>query len=595
MHLRTLAKLATLTAALSVGLLAADSGQSLRFASVSPNDAVKELSGFEQLETPAAMWIWSDKYVYQPGEQLSLNWTIKPNGDLIPYTLVAYRQNNQTGEKTYLPNGTTEATDIFGNTVEQGFNIVRLPSAEKQTLVGSGGMFPAITLPSELGMHTVVVEVRDYTGGRVVKAAYWKVGVVEGFEDITGDVTDNRTLVNTKAYRLSGLMIVRAGGVLNIEPGTFVIGQPGSQPPSAIIVSNSGRLEAKGTRSRPIIMTSSPPFGQRRAGDWGGVVMMGQAPVNWPSGTGNIEGLPPSDDTVYGGTDPEHNCGSMSYVRLEFAGAELRPNDEINAFTWAGCGKQTSLDHLQAHYGLDDSFEWFGGNNDAKYLLSSYPRDDNFDSQIGWTGRVQFFAAIINADNSNRGFEWDNNENDFGAVPLNSPTFYNGTLVGDGDITDQGVDEGTVAGIYLRRGAGGSINNVVVQNWVDGGININDDATQARLDAGELSLNGILMWKNGMFSGAANDLAGQVNDRALTYVTTQAPNMMVADPMLRRPFEFSDIDFRPMLGSPVFRANWVQPPDDGFFDQTARYNGAFADVDWTEEWTTTIQEQDMAK
>jgi len=593
MHVRTLAKLAVVTATLCFGLQAAEQGPSLRFASVSPEDAAKELSGLEQLDTSAAMWIWSDKYVYQPGEQLTLRWTVKPNGDLIPYTVVAYRQNNQTGEKFYLPNGTQEATDIFGNTVEQGFDIIRLPEAEKAVVVGAGGLFPAVTIPEEYGMHTIVVEVREFTGGRVVKAAYWKIGVVEGFEDITGDVTNDRTLTNNKAYRLSGLLIVRDGGVLNIEPGTFVIGQPGSQPPSAIIVGNTGRIEARGTRARPIIMTSSQPFGQRRGGDWGGLVLLGRAPSNWPAGVGNIEGLPPDSDTEYGGDDPTHNCGTLTYVRLEFAGAELRPNDEINAFTWGGCGSQTVSHHLQSNYGLDDNFEWFSGNNDASYLVSAYARDDHFDAQIGWTGRVQYFVGIGNQDNTNRGFEVDNNENDFGATPVTNPTFFNGTLVGVGDLFSEGVDEGTVSGMYLRRGAGGSYNNIIIQNWVDSAINVNDDATAARIGSGELTLDGILMWSNGVASGAANTIAGQVTERALPLVNG-SPNILLANPMLRRPFEFSDPDFRPMLESPVYRANWVQPPDDGFFQQSARYIGAFGEEDWTEEWTTFIQEQDMA-
>ncbi len=591
--MRSLAKILVLTAALCLGLQAADKGAKLRFASVSPTDAVKELSGFEQLNTPAAMWLWSDKYVYEPGEQLTLRWTSKPNGDLIPHTIVAYRQNNQTGQKFYLPAGTEEATDIFGRTPDQGFDIVRLPEAEKAVLLGSGGMFPAVTIPNELGMHTIVIEVRDFTGGRVVKAAYWKIGVVDGFEDIANDIVSDVTLVNTKAYRLSGTALVHDDAVMTIEPGTFIIGQPGSQPPSSLIIGNDGRIEASGTRSRPIIFTSSLPFGQRRPGDWGGLVLLGRAPSNWPGGTGNIEGLPPSPDTVYGGDDPTHNCGTLRYVRLEFSGAELRPNDEINTFTWGGCGTDTTSEYLQAHYGLDDNFEWFSGTNDGKYLVSTYPRDDHFDGQIGWTGRVQFFVGVGNADNTNRGIEMDNNENDFGATPVSNPKFYNGTFLGVGDLYDQGVDEGTVAAIFLRRGTGGAYNNIIAQNWVDWALFINDDATQARIGSGELSVNGLLMWRNGIVSGTENTVAGQVNERARDYITNQAANVIVADPMLRRPFEYSDPDFRPMLGSPVYRAGWVTPPDDGFFDQSARYIGAFGDEDWTEEWTTFIQEQDM--
>ena len=592
MHARTLTTLAVLSLLCLPALRAADAGGGLKFASVDPSDAQKMLSGFEQVDSPAAMWIWTDKYIYSPGEQVTLRWTIKPNGDLIPYTIVAYRQNNQTGDKFYLPDGGSEATDIFGRTVDEGFDIVRLPEAEKAVLVGGGGMFPAITVPNEPGMHTIVVQIRDYTGTRIVKSAYFKIGVVTSTQTLSGDVTSEMTLTNDTAWELTGLLIVRDGGVLNIEPGTFVIGQPGSQPPSAIIVGNTGRIEAHGTRSRPIIMTSSLPFGQRRGGDWGGLVLLGRAPSNWPQGVGNIEGLPPDSDTEYGGDDPTHNCGTLTYVRLEFAGAELRPNDEINAFTWGGCGSQTVSHHLMTTYGLDDSFEWFSGTNDASYLVSAYPRDDHFDAQIGWTGRVQFFVGLGNLDNTNRGFEVDNNENDFGATPVTNPTFANGTLVGVGDFYDQGVDEGTVSGMYLRRGAGGSYNNIVIQNWVDSGININDEATQNRLGT-ELNLNGIMMWMNGVVSGATNDLAGQVTERGQAYIAT-APNILIANPMLRRPMEFSDPDFRPSLGSPVFNANWIQMPDDGFFDQAAPYSGAFGEVNWMEEWTNFIQEEDMA-
>ncbi|MEX2300443.1 MAG: hypothetical protein WD733_05870 [Bryobacterales bacterium] len=585
MRTRILATLAALSI-LSLGLQAAGG---MKFARLSVSDAERALNNVSEFTSPAAMWIWSDKYVYTPGQQVTVRWTIKPNGDLYPYTLVAYRINNQTGVKTYLPSGSATASDIFGNSIDQGFDIVRLPAGEKQVLGNA-------TVPNELGMHTLVLQARDFTGTRVVKSAYFKIGVVEGFEELVGDVTSDRTLVNTKAYNLSGVLLVRDGATLTIEPGTFVIGQPGSQPPSSIVVGNDGRIMAAGTRARPIIMTSSLPFGQRRGGDWGGLVMLGRAPSNWPNGVGNIEGLPPDPDTEYGGDDPAHDCGTLSYVRLEFSGAELRPNDEINSFTWGGCGTQTVAHHLQAHYGLDDSFEWFSGNNDGKYLVSTYPRDDHFDGQIGWTGRVQFGLGLTNLDNSNRGYEMDNNENDFGAVPLNKPTFYNMTFVGAGNQFDQGVDEGSVAGIYLRRGAAGTFNNQLIYNWVDHGIRLQDDATLANLDSGDLTMNGILMWMNGIASGAANTLEGNVHEETVPFITGQrgtALNVTIADPMLVNPLEYSAPDFRPALGSPVYRANWVQPPDDGFFDQSANFIGAFGEIDWTEEWTMFIQEQDM--
>ncbi len=562
------------------------------FVTVSRSEAARELPAGSVINTSLAMWTWSDKQVYMPGQNLTIRWTVRPNGDIYPYTVVAYIQNNQTGAKTYLPGGAS-ATDIFGNTPDDGFLITRPPVAEKAVLAGAGGMFPAVAIPNQPGMHTVVVQLRDYTGNRIVKAAYWKFNVVTGIETLPSTITTDRTLTNDTQWNLLGAVIVKDGATLTIEPGTVIIGQPGSQPPSVLIIGNTGRLMAVGTRSRPIIFTSSQPYGQRRAGDWGGVVLLGKAPTNWPQGVGNIEGLPPDPSTEYGGDDPEHDCGTMRYVRLEFSGAELRPNDEINSFTWGGCGTQTHSSFLQAHYGLDDSFEWFAGNNDLMYALSTYPRDDHFDGQIGWSGRVQFGVALGNLNNTNRGIEMDNNENNFGALPRSTPTFYNMTFVGVGDSFSEGVDEGSVAGIYLRRGAAGHYNNFVIQNWVDRAIEFQHDETLANGATGDLSLNGMLWWMNGVASGAPNTLAGQVSENGVPLVNTQS-NIMVADPMLRRPFEYGDPDFRPQVGSPVFRANWVQPPDDGFFNQFAPYSGAFGDVNWLEEWSMPTQEEDLA-
>ncbi|MEW5980180.1 MAG: hypothetical protein AB1898_30665 [Acidobacteriota bacterium] len=570
----------------------------------------KELSLFDtdrealtQQPPEVAFWIWTDKYVYTPGEQITLKGTIKTNGDLNPYTLVVYRQNNQTGVRTYFPNNNTEVTDFYGRTNLDLFGINHLFDATKATIIGPGGSLAFnVTAPNELGMHTWVVEIRDFTGYRVVKTAYFKIGVVSGFETLQGNIEADQTLVNTKAYRLTGVVFVRNNAVLTIEPGTFIIGQPGSQPASSLIVTQTGKIRALGTRSRPIIFTSSLPFGQRKAGDWGGVILLGSAPVNWPTGFGNIEGLTASDDTRYGGNNAAHDCGTLEYVRIEYAGAEFQPNNEINALTFGGCGTGTTVHHVQTRYGLDDMFEWFGGTMDAKYLVGAYARDDYIDVQIGWTGRLQHILAVAGRDvPGNRGFEFDNNELDFGATPNSTPKIFNVTMVGVGDTLTQGSDEGeSVAGAWLRRGTGGSFNNIVLFNWIANGFTIRDEATMGAVDRGELTLNGLLMWDNGKASGKTNTLNGQTSgssNLALPFLSGQrgqARNVLVVNPRMRRPLEFSDPDFRPDLGSPLWRANWVQPPDDGFFDQWARWTGAFGDEDWTEEWTCFHVEADIA-
>jgi len=580
-------KITLATAALSLlstGLVAADGPA---FRTVSASQAEREISGFTSTASTAAMWVWADKIVYRPGEQLTVRWTVKPNNDLYPYTIVAYRQNNQTGAKFYLPANNNTATDFFGNTPDQGFRIVRIPEANKATVA-------TVTVPEEFGMHTLVVQLRDYTGTRPVKTAYFKFSVVRAIVDLPASITENRTLTSDNAYSIRGIVTVRNNATLTVAPGTVIIGQPGSQPPSVLLVATNGKLVAEGTRSRPILMTSSQPVGRRQRGDWGGLIMLGLAPINDAAGFLSIEGLPELPETRYGGKDPDHSCGSLRYVRVEFAGSLLRPNEETNSFTWGGCGKGTKAEYLQAHYGLDDSFEWFGGTNDAKFLVGTYGADDYLDGQIGWSGRVQHGILVANEDLSNRGIEMDNYERDFAARPLGKPSMFNLTFVGGGA---RGFDEADAPCLYFRRGAGGSYNNILCYNWVTrtfGGANI-ADSIQPNITSGDFSVNGLLTWNNGFNTTppAPQTLEGQVVADFRALLTNPVAKFLIGDTLLRRPLERSDPDFRPLTGSPVFRANWVQPPDDGFFDQWATWIGGFGDIDWTEEWANFAQEQDL--
>lgn len=500
-------------------------------------------SSLPALGPKASVYIWSDKYVYQPGESLTLRWTVKTNGDSYPYTIVAYRQNNQTGAKTFLPGGDATATDVLGNSMQTGFKAEALADVSKQVVIGSGGLFPAATIPNELGMHTLTVQLRDCSGTRVLKTAYMKIGVVDELVDVEGTIEQNRTWVTTKAYRLKGVVTVRNNAVLTIEPGTFVIGQPGSQPPSMLLITRTGRINATGTRSRPIVMTSSLPFGERTRGDWGGLVMLGRAPVNVAAGANNnnaagefnIEGLPATEDTRYGGTDANHNCGTLSYVRVEYAGSILSPNNELNSFTWGGCGKQTVSHHLQAIYGLDDAFEWFGGTNDAKYLVGGLNADDYVDYQLGWTGRLQYGVFYQSPDDrGNRGVEGDNSEFNAAATPLSKPVMYNLTFIGSGQ---PGFDETNSPGIYLRRGAGGEIYNTLVTNFASTGVFVDGAPTLAQIDAGNIKMDGILLWSNGLGSQAANTVAGQVDAGIATFAQGTrgtGRNFAAVDPKLAR-------------------------------------------------------------
>jgi hypothetical protein len=591
-------------AVLSLAIVGGMSGQPVHKVNLEPRATI--VNG---PTTRVSMWIWSDKYVYRAGESLTLKWTVKTNNDLYPYTVFVYRQNNQTGAKTYYPGSSSSAVDINGNTQAQGFQPATLQDRTKAVLLGAGGI-GAASIPSETGMHTFVVELRDYTGTKPLKTAYMKIGVVTGVQNLSGDITTSRTLTRDTQWNIQGLVFVKNNAVLTIESGTFVVGQPGSQPPSALIVTRTGTIEAHGTKSRPIVMTSSQDFGQRQRGSWGGLVLLGRAPVNTaanaannnPSGEFYIEGLQTTPDALYGGTDPTHYCGSLEYVRVEYAGSILSPNNELNAFTWGGCGTRTVAHHLQSSYGLDDAFEWFGGTMNASHLVGGLAADDYVDFQLGYRGKIQYGLFYQSPDSpGNRGIEGDNSEFNAAAEPFSNPTMFNLTFVGSGG---QGFDENTPPGIFLRRGARGSFNNIVATRFVGSGVYLNEAATQNQATGGNLTMNGILLWNtNSIGANAGPTVAGNTQNNAAGLATLAfldgtpaggAQNIVAADPLLTRPFEYSDPDFMGMFASPIFRVGWIQPPDDGFFDQSARFIGGIGIFDWTEEWTSFLVEGDIA-
>lgn len=554
---------------------------------------LEKAAAMTSYETGIAAWMWTDKIWYGVNEEIRLTMTLKTYGEKYPFTLVAYLQNNQTGERQYLPELTNEARDIYGN-APGDFRPVVPGDVERQVLLGENGLLGgALNAPDEPGMHTLVMEFRDWNGLRILKTLYAKFAVITDIVDITGAIESDRRLTNDKLYRLNGLVFVRNGATLTIDPGTVIIGQPGSEPPSALIITRNAKIRAEGTRSRPIIMTSALTPGERQRGDWGGLTLLGRAPANVSGGEFTIEGLPDSEDSRFGGTDPEHDCGTLRYVRVEYAGSTFAPNNEVNAITWGGCGTKTVAEFLQTSFGLDDAFEFFGGTMNARYLIGGLAADDFLDWQLGYRGNIQFGFFFQDPDNpGNRGIEADNNEFDQGASPLSRPTVFNVTFIGSGQ---PGFDESNSPGIYLRRGSGGFVNNAIVTRFFSAGLHIDGSAAVAQIDNGNTQMNGILLWNNNIGSNGDATIEGQVREGASAEFAKgergQGRQFLVADPMLRRPFEVNDPDFRPMAESVIFRANWIQPPDNGFFDQSARFLGAAGETKWWEEWTNFVTDK----
>lgn len=308
-----------------------------------------------------------------------------------------------------------------------------------------------------------------------------------GSVTVSSNVTFSQVWPSSCEIFLDGTIFVEPGVVLTIEPGTTVKGRkfPNNPPPTALVFRRGAKLNANGTPERPIVFTSDQPPGQRAAGDWAGLALNGAAPVNCPGGECEAEGLV---DTVFGGDDPNDSSGVIRYVRVEFAGRELSPDNELNLFTLNGVGAGTTVDHVQAHIGLDDGIEWFGGTVNATYLVSTGAADDLFDWQMGFTGAAQFLYGAHyggNIDTSgSEGFEGDNNEDGFDFQPRSNPKFCNVTLIGakgqpGGDVTNRGM--------LLRRGTAAKIAQAIVTRFNSAGLQIRDAATvnEACSPAGE--------------------------------------------------------------------------------------------------------------
>jgi hypothetical protein len=267
---------------------------------------------------------------------------------------------------------------------------------------------------------------------------YDSIQTARGVVIIKASITKNTTWLANKVYQLEGPIYVKNGFTLTIQPGCVIRGNANVSN-SCLIVSRGGKINAVGTASNPIVFTSSKANGQRNLGDWGGVIILGKARINAVGGVSNIEGLAASSDNEFGGTDDEDNSGSFAYCRIEFGGYIFSPDKEINGLTMGGVGRKTRIDHVQTSFINDDAFEWFGGTVNCSHLVAYQNLDDDLDTDLGYSGTVQFALVIRNKtyfdpsnNSTSEGFESDNDPDGSSnsITPRTSAIFSNITLVG---------------------------------------------------------------------------------------------------------------------------------------------------------------------
>ncbi|NLP12181.1 T9SS type A sorting domain-containing protein [bacterium] len=420
----------------------------------------------------------------------------------------------------------------------------------------------------------------------IVPALFLMAGIVCAREVVLeGDLTVNRVLSADSTYLLRGFVRVKSGATLTIPAGTVLYGEYNTQ--GSLIVQPGGKLMAQGAVGHPIVFTSqytrpgSAETPQR--GDWGGIILLGKAPINVPGGTATIEG--PGD--LYGGADPNDNSGVLSYVRIEYAGIAFSPNNEINSLTFGGVGRGTQIDHIQVSYANDDSYEWFGGTVNAKYLIAYRGLDDDFDSDFGYQGKLQFLLGIRDPEiadiSGSNGFESDNDGAGSTNEPRTSPTWWNVTLIGPKAAATASMNSNYKRGLHLRRSSQNKIYNALVLGW-PAGLFIDGANTVADAQAGILCLHNSLFAgidKNFQSSDASFQAAMDswfLSNGGRTFTDPGAALLIDA-------FNLENPNAMPMEWSPVWQGGAL-PPDDGFFDPRAVFIGALGSEDWTAGWST---------
>lgn len=394
-------------------------------------------------------------------------------------------------------------------------------------------------------------------------------------EEVPASITEDTTWDCDKILPESTIVTVSNGAVLTVSPGVTVRGKTGS----ALVVAQGSRLEAAGTKEEPIVFTSSQAEGSRNRGDWGGIVLLGNASTNLQAGVGQAEGL--EEQASYGGgtsVDAAHSCGTLKWVRVEFAGFELTMDNELNGIGFYSCGTGTTVEYVQSHMGDDDGLEMFGGGFNAKHLVVTGAGDDAIDSDQGFIGVLQYVFIQQDPNVGNYAFEWSNQDVTQDASPRTKPVVCNVTAVGTGATADT-----KSSGFKFKEGASGEVHSSIVTNFNKAQIDLTEGPTETQAESGAIVLKNNIFFDNALDGsgelytigeGSSFDLRAFVEDAGNT-------NHVDVDPKLGS-IAWGSPDIVPATDSPALGAGVAGPGC-----EAADYIGAVKDAagDWTVGWT----------
>ncbi len=469
------------------------------------------------------------------------------------------------------------------------------------------------------------------------------VGVVSNIVTLSGRITKDTTLFAKDVNYLSGIVYVMKGVTLTIQEGAKVMGKSSGADVAALVITRGAKINARGTAEKPVVFTSAAQ--NPASGDWGGVVLLGTAKVNttltWKgtavAGLTSVEGgvndtdlglgLAGSGDAAFPTGNDDDNSGVMQYVRIEYAGYAYQPDNELNSLTMAGVGRGTTISHIQVTYAKDDAFEWFGGTVNCKYLIAYKTQDDDFDTDNGYNGNVQFGIVLrdsVIADISqSEAFESDNNSGGTTVTPQTTAVFSNITAIGPRIDPVSGKGNSLFrGGAHIRRNTGISIMNSIIAGWR---IGLEFDVAAGNVDKNYLT-DTIIKIKNTTLAGNSSNIVftgtsrqTPANDAAslLAYFSTPAfgntiLNTATPDVLkLIQPFNYLNPDFTPYANANTSTANIASTLgslgiglhldyrsngsftdaklQNAFFDKTATFRGAVAtsgvNQTWWKGWT----------
>ncbi len=428
-------------------------------------------------------------------------------------------------------------------------------------------------------------------------------GDTENYVILSGDL-NTQTLTKGVRYLIKGQVFVKDTKVLTIQPGTVIFGDKATK--GTLIIAPGGKIIAEGTVTEPIVFTSSQKAESRDRGDWGGLVILGKAKTNQTNPA--IEGINPP--IIFGGADDADNSGVLKYVRVEYAGIELTPNNETNSITLGGVGSGTQMEYCQVSYGGDDGFEWFGGTVNAKYLISLGLWDDDFDIDFGFTGKIQFALAVrypTFADQSGSNIiETDNGPNDNPTPLLTEGVISNLTGIGPKLTNAQAINANYQHAIDMRRRTALTIANSVFVG-MPRGIRMNQQSVYDNYNNGTgFLINNIMSAPSTTFSVGTGMTATATNVQNLW----NANNTTIAGTDFETPttgiYNTLGLNFNAFYGNntqnfyssnPTYQvtsgtlstgASFTNAKLNHTFFTTTTYRGAFGATDWTATWAEFI-------